>query len=201
MKKIIALILIGLLATACGGGAASEPTAAPATDPPPATATTAPVVDEEPEEEAPVAEEEMEEEEPEGAAEEEGEEDMGGEEAADEGGESVGGLPASGVDPDTGLEINPEAWAPGDTFIVRGELVTMNLTPQTEPEFVIQAPNGRRYRIATQALADIFFNDGSQIQAFQYRQGMLATTTAMLAATAGPTDILTSEDFMLLVDE
>ncbi len=104
-----------------------------------------------------------------------------------------------GIDPETGLEINPEPIPFGVEFIARGEVISMNLTPQTEPEFVIRGPNGIIYRIATQALSDIYLLDGSQLQPFEYRQGMEAMATVLMAADASLSDVLSSGNFVIIV--
>jgi hypothetical protein len=131
-----------------------------------------------------------------GSSEETGEEG----EPADSG-ESSGesGMLMSGADPATGLEINPEAVVAGVEFIVRGEIASMTLTPTTAPEFVIESPAGKRYRIRSQDLANTFFEDGSQLEPHQYRQGMMAQATVFLDPNAGPAGILTSEDLTLLL--
>lgn len=103
-----------------------------------------------------------------------------------------------GIDPETGLEINPEVTPRGVEFIARGEVISMNLTPQTSPEFVIRAPNGASFRMATQGLADIFLLDGSQLKPFEYKIGMEAKATVFLAADAALSDVLTSSDFTII---
>ncbi len=115
--------------------------------------------------------------------------------------EEESGLQMSGIDPETGLEINPENVNPGDTFIIRGTIISMNLTPTTSPEFLIEAPSGQRYRIRSQPLDEIFFEDGSQIKPHEYRQGMKAMATATLAADATITDLPVTNDLTLLLDE
>lgn len=136
------------------------------------------------------------------------------EEAMDESGEEAapaeeaaapaspfGNRPLSGTDPDTGLIVNPESVNPGDTFIVRGEIISMNLTPTTAPEFLLQSPEGLKFRIRSQDLKETFYEDGDQLQAFQYRNGLLAQATVTLAADASPSDIPTSTDLVLVKDE
>jgi hypothetical protein len=109
-----------------------------------------------------------------------------------------GDRPMSGTDPETGLPVNPETVRPGDTFIVRGEIISMNLTPTTSPEFLIQSPEGLNFRLRSQDLADTYFEDGDQLQAFQYQNGLLAQATATLAADASPSDIPVSADLVLI---
>ena len=208
---LIALILL----VACGGGGETE-VETPSTDNDTSSSTTTETVDEEePEEESPSTEteEEMEEttDESETADESEDateatEEDAGEdseetevEEAAAEGG--FGSRPMSGTDPDTGLVVNPDSVNPGDTFIVRGEIISMNLTPTTAPEFLVQSPEGLKFRIRSQDLAETFYEDGDQLQPFQYQLGILAQATATLPADAGPSDIPVSDDFTLVKGE
>lgn len=112
-----------------------------------------------------------------------------------------GDRPMSGTDPETGLLINPDSVRPGDTFIVRGEIISMNLTPITAPEFLILSPDGLRFRLRSQSLNDTFYEDGEQLQPFQYRNGMLAQATATLAANATSSDIATSTDLVLVKSE
>jgi len=119
----------------------------------------------------------------------------------EEAGDMVAGRPASGTDPETGLGINPDTFGPGDEFMVRGVIISMNLTPTVSPEFLIEAPSGRRYRLRSQDLAETYFDDGAQLRPHEYRQGMLAQATVSLASDAGPADILHSQDLTLLHDE
>lgn len=112
-----------------------------------------------------------------------------------------GDRPMTGTDPETGLLVNPDTVNPGDTFIVRGEIISMNLTPTTSPEFLIQSPDGLKFRLRSQDLADTYYEDGDQLQAFQYQNGLLAQATATLAADASPSDIPTSTDLVLVKDE
>ena len=217
MNKKAALLWIValLLLVACGGGGDAEP-ATTTDDNDTSSSTTTETTDdsdeeatssdeemdeEEMEEEAtdeePADEEEMEEEDT--AVEEEETENTSDEEAAPA--SPFGDRPMSGTDPDTGLLVNPENVNPGDTFIVRGEIISMNLTPTTSPEFLIQSPDGLNFRLRSQDLADTFYEDGDQLQAFQYQLGILAQATAMLAADASPSDIPTTTDLVLVKDE
>jgi hypothetical protein len=98
--------------------------------------------------------------------------------------------------------VNPEEIPRGQPFIVRGEILTMNLTPQTEPEFVVQSPAGRNFRLRAQPLVQIFYEDGTtQLAPYELRIGMKAEATVTLAADAGPVDLPVSNDFTLLSDE
>jgi hypothetical protein len=112
-----------------------------------------------------------------------------------------GDRPMTGTDPDTGLPVNPDSVNPGDTFIVRGEIISMNLTPTTSPEFLILAPDGLKFRLRTQDLADTYYEDGEQLLAYQYQLGLLGQATATLAADAGSSDIPTSQDLVLVKGE
>ena len=125
-----------------------------------------------------------------------------GEASDDEaGGDLIAGRPTSGTDPETGLDVNPETFGPGDEFVVRGTIISMNLTPTVSPEFLIEAPSGRNYRIRGQDLAETYFDDGTQLRPHEYRQGMLAEATVALPSDAGPADILVSENLTLLREE
>lgn len=141
----------------------------------------------------------MEEESDEDPVSEESSEETAAEPAASD--SPFGDRPMTGTDPDTGLPVNPESISPGDTFIVRGEIISMNLTPTTSPEFLIQSPDGLKFRLRSQDLAETFFEDGDQLQAFQYQNGLLAQATATLAADASPSDIPTSTDLVLVKEE
>ncbi|KAA3660571.1 MAG: hypothetical protein DWQ04_19035 [Chloroflexi bacterium] len=208
---IVTLFLGLMLLAACGGSATEEPAAVneepaavaeeeetvveeeEAVEEPMEEPTEVPV--EEPTEASAETEEEMEEptEEP---MEEPTEAPV--EEAAPAG---FGDLPLSGTDPETGLEINPDMINPGDTFIARGIVISMNLTPVTEPEFLIQAPSGTKYRMRTQALADMFFDDGTQWKPHEFRQGVGATATVTLDASASLSDVSNTEDLILIIVE
>ena len=213
MKKMLIVILTIslLLLVACGGSTEEEPAAAPSSN---ETTSNDPAPAPEPEEEieeteetaveeaAAEPEEEMEEEMEEEAAAEETEAEESAEEVEEEAAPTeFGDLPMSGTDPDTGLEINPEDVNPGDTFIVRGTIISMNLTPITSPEFLIQAPSERKYRIRTQTLDDTYFMDGSQWKPFEYQIGVGGQATVTLDVTAGPSDVPTADDLVLVMQE
>lgn len=121
-----------------------------------------------------------------------------GEEAAMEDEAGVD-LQMSGTDPETGLEINPDPIPKGVEFIAIGEVIQMNLTPQSSPEFVIRAPNNLTYRIATQALGDIVTVDGTALLPHEYKINMIAQATAFLAPDAALSDVLTADDFTIVV--
>lgn len=211
-KKAVLLWIIALLMlVACGGG--GEPEAdAPASTNDTSSSTAA---EEEAEEEDSTSSDSEEMEEAPADTEEEAEEAPADEEAADEPEEETaveeapveeasggfGDRPMTGTDPETGLAINPDSVNPGDTFIVRGEIISMNLTPTTSPEFLIQSPDGLKFRLRSQDLAETYFEDGDQLQPFQYQLGILAQATATLAADASPSDIPTSDDLVLVKDE
>ena len=80
------------------------------------------------------------------------------------------------VDPETGLLINPLT-DPGGQFIVEGSLVSLNLTPQTSPEFVVRIAPEKTYRVRAQSLADTFFEDGEAVTPSNIRQGMMVRAT------------------------
>ncbi len=191
MKRMIWIIVLMLALTtllvACGGGGG----AAPAEQAAEAPAESAPAEDsivEEPAAEQPAAEEP--------AAEEPAAEQPAAEEAATA--DMVAGRPASGIDPDTGLEINPAAITPGVDYIIRGELTSVNLTPQDSPEFMITSPAGVRYRIRTQPVPQILYDDGTQPALHEITRGTLAQATARQEEDAGATILVHSTDFTLL---
>lgn len=117
------------------------------------------------------------------------------------GGDMIGGLPASGTDPDTGLEINPPSVVPGVDFIVRGEIVNANLTPQDSPEFVVLAPSGTRYRIRSQPVSEIAYSDGVKPALHEFQRGVLLQATVRQEEDAGATITVNSVDLTLLHDE
>ena len=123
------------------------------------------------------------------------EETMAEEPAADD---PYGGLALSGTDPDTGLEVNPPEILKGTEFIVRGKIISMNLTPQTAPEFLIESPDGTKFRVHSQGVADIYMLDGSQLKAFEYKLGMLAQATVFQDVNAGVTTVVESSDLVLI---
>ncbi len=202
-KAVLPWIIALLLLAACGGGNA-EP-AAPTASNNTSSSPTTEVVDNAEAEEAVAPVEEATAEESAEAVEDAPEE--ASEEAASEvvveaaPASPFGDRPMSGIDPETGLVINPDSVNPGDTFIVRGEIISMNLTPITAPEFLILSPDGFRFRLRSQSLNDTFYEDGDQLQPFQYRNGMLAQATATLAANATRSDIPTSTDLVLIKSE
>jgi hypothetical protein len=202
-KAVLPWIIALILLMACGGGDA-EPAAPAANDdsssPPAAEVEGSAEVEEAvaPVEEAP-AEESVEA--GEDASEEAATEEVMEEVVEEAPASPFGDRPMSGTDPETGLLINPDSVRPGDTFIVRGEIISMNLTPITAPEFLILSPDGLRFRLRSQSLNDTFYEDGEQLQPFQYRNGMLAQATATLAANATSSDIPTSTDLVLVKSE
>jgi hypothetical protein len=113
----------------------------------------------------------------------------------------VAGLPASGIDPETGLEINPEQFVPGVDFIVRGRLVSFNLTPQDSPEFLIESPSGTRYRVNSQPVPAIAFADGTTLLPHEYQRGLLAQATVRQEEGAGVTTVVTTDNLVLLAQE
>lgn len=197
---ILLLTLIGALA-ACGGGAPAEPAVEAPAQSDAAGEAAAPeeaaVEETAPEEaETPSGEAESETEPP--AAEEAPVEDAPAEATS---GDTIAGRPANGTDPDTGLEINPPSVVPGVDFIVRGEIVNANLTPQDSPEFVILAPSGTRYRIRSQNVMDITYEDGTQPALHEFQRGVLVQATVRQDEGAGATITVNSTDLTLLHDE
>lgn len=199
MKRIVwPLILTLLLAialSACGGGGTAEP-AAPAAD----TAQEAPADTSAPAEEAAQpteapAEQAAPDEPADAAAPTEAPAEAPADAPAAEG---VAGLAASGIDADTGLEINPPEIQPGTDYIIRGELVNYALIPTDKPEFMVESPDGSRFRIQSQPLDQISYADGTQIEPHMYKRGMLVQATARLMESDTATSVMLSTDFTLL---
>lgn len=115
--------------------------------------------------------------------------------------ELLAGRPVAGIDPDSGLEINPLDPQQGVEYVVRGQLVSFNLIPQNKPEFVLRAPHGTTYRIQSQPVPDIFFQDGSQLAPHEYQRFMLAEATILLEDASEPTTVVKSQDLVLLALE
>jgi hypothetical protein len=100
------------------------------------------------------------------------------------------------VDPDTGLLINPDV-APEGPFIVDGEINSLNLTPQTSPEFVIRVDSGKTYRIRSQGLAETYFDDGEPVTPSLIRQGVRARATV----TYDPVRLLYFSEDLIFIKE
>ena len=122
------------------------------------------------------------------------------EEAMEDAEETAGGeeIQYEGIDPVTGLEINPETVPMGTEFIVRGSIAQLTTTPQDAPEFVVRAPNGKTYRMRTQPLRDISIVDGTELLPHQFKIGMEAMATVLLPEGSGPSDVLTTQDFTIV---
>ncbi len=80
------------------------------------------------------------------------------------------------VDEATGLPLNPETIPEGD-FVVEATIASMNLTPQSAPEFVLRIPSGRTYRVRAQALPDILYDDDEAVGVANFVQGMVVRAT------------------------
>lgn len=195
MKKGLPLLVIALLfaalLSACGGGgsATPEPPAAavePAEESAPAPVEAAPAAVDEPTAESAPTE-----------ADTAPATDVPAEAPADAV-DTAGGLQMSGMDPDTGLEINPAQPFPDVDYILRGKIVSFNLIPQTSPEFLIESPDGVRYRIQSQAVPDIYFEDGSQLLPHEYKRGMMLQATARLIESTSATSVMNSSNLVLL---
>jgi hypothetical protein len=203
MKRyLIGAIVLAILLLGCGGGNAATP--GPATS---GTGGQENIVSTTPDENTTDPAEEAAEVEAEAAtddpAEEEGEVEAGedtAQPAADDP-NLVAGLPSSGIDPETNLEINPTQIVPGVDFIVRGRLVSFNLTPQDSPEFLVESPAGTRYRVQSQPVSEIAFADGTVLLPHQYQRGMIGQATVRQEEGAGVTTVVTTENFTLLAEE
>ncbi len=204
MKRIlwITLLLFALTGAlvACGGNTEPSPQPVESNEVPAGDVGEEPVVEDTPaaaDEEAP-AEEAVEGEAP---AVEEAAPEEAPVAAADEGGDMIAGRPTSGTDADTGLEINPPAVVPGVDFIVRGEIVNANLTPQESPEFVILSPSGTRFRIRSQPVPEISYEDGTQPALHEFQRGVFVQATVRQEEDAGATITVHSTDLTLLHDQ
>jgi hypothetical protein len=110
----------------------------------------------------------------------------------------IAGRPASGIDPDTGLEINPATITPGVDYILRAELISASLTPQDSPEFMLTSPAGVRYRVRAQPVPEIKYEDGTQPALHEFTRGMLVQATVRQEEGAGATILVHSTDLTLL---
>ncbi|MCA9865227.1 MAG: hypothetical protein KC410_01915 [Anaerolineales bacterium] len=206
MKRIlwITLLLCALTGALVACGGSTEPPAQPAeaNEIPAVEAdeemavedTPAPADEEAPVEEAAPAGEDA-------PATEEAVAEEGAADGGNEAGDMIAGRPASGIDPDTGLEINPPTVVPGVDFIVRGEIINANLTPQDSPEFVILSPSGTRFRIRSQPVPDISYEDGTQPALHEFQRGVLIQATVRQEEGAGATITVQSTDLTLLHDQ
>ena len=80
------------------------------------------------------------------------------------------------IDEATGLPLNPETIPEGD-FVVEGTISSMNLTPQSAPEFVLRIESGRTYRVRAQPLPDILYADGEVVGVANFVQSMQVRAT------------------------
>lgn len=105
------------------------------------------------------------------------------------------------IDEATGLPLNPDPIPQDTEFIVEGVIRSMNLTPQTSPEFVISAPSGKTFRIRSQGITEIFYADGEGVTVDQIAQGMAVRATVAYqegSAGTGNAPIMATNDLMLL---
>lgn len=104
------------------------------------------------------------------------------------------------LDEATGLPLNPET-IPESDFVVEGTVSSMNLTPQSSPEFVLTVPSGRTYRVRAQPLSDILYDDGEVVGIANFNQGM-AVRAVISQIVGGPetgnTTQLVTEDLMII---
>jgi predicted small lipoprotein YifL len=211
MKKTYSLVLLAwilvLALAACGGGGAAAPEpAAEAADVVEETMEEVEAAAEAPAEEvvATAAEAPAEEAAETSAPEAPASEEAVVEEAAPSeatSADTIAGLPASGIDAETGLEINPAQVQPGVDYIIRGELINFSLIPTDSPEFLVESPAGVRYRIQSQALEDIAFTDGTVLEPHQFKRGIPAQATVRLMESATATSIMLSSDLVLLLTD
>ena len=104
------------------------------------------------------------------------------------------------LDEATGLPLNPETIPEGD-FVVEGTVSSMNLTPQSSPEFVLTVPSGRTYRVRAQPLSDILYDDGEVVGIANFKQGMAVRAIISQitgGAETGNTRQFVTEDLMIV---
>ncbi|MAU01533.1 MAG: hypothetical protein CL608_30720 [Anaerolineaceae bacterium] len=104
------------------------------------------------------------------------------------------------IDEATGLPLNPETIPEGD-FVVEGTISSMNLTPQSAPEFVLRIESGRTYRVRAQPLPDILYNDGETVGVANFVQGMQVRATInqiVGGPETGNTTQLVTEDLVII---
>lgn len=111
-----------------------------------------------------------------------------------------GGHAIAGTDAETGLEINPTDVVTGDTYILRGQLVAFDVATAVSPEFLLETPDGIRYLIRTQPVADIYTTDGIQLDPNALEPGLWAQATVQL--DDGTTDPVTmrTDSFTLIAE-
>lgn len=103
------------------------------------------------------------------------------------------------LDEATGLPLNPET-IPEGGFVIEGTISSMNLTPQSSPEFVIKAPSGRTYRVRAQPLPQILFDDGETVGVANFVQGMQVRAEASQitgGAETGNTSQIVTENLVV----
>lgn len=196
MKRIVWIVILLLALTsllaACGGGGGEAAVEAPAESAPAEEPAAQEPAAEEPADNAPAAEEP--------AANAPAAEAPAEEPAAETATDMIAGRPASGTDPDTGLEINPATITPGVDYILRAELVSASLTPQDSPEFMLTSPAGVRYRVRAQPVPQILYDDGTQPALHEFTRGILVQATVRQEEDAGATILVHSTDLTLLHD-
>lgn len=101
------------------------------------------------------------------------------------------------VDPETGLEINPDPIPASGQFIVDGIMVSNTLIPQDSPEFTIQSPAGKNYRMRSQALSAITYEDGSAVEVSAFVTGVPMRATVSVESSS-QTSVLTTTNLTLL---
>lgn len=191
----IALLMLIAILVACGGSAAPEPAAI---EPATAVAEEGALVEESaPSQDATPAGESVAEE-PASVEEAAPVEEVA---AAEETGDMLAGRPTSGIDPATGLEINPPQIIPGVDYLVVGEIMSFNLIPQDSPEFVVLSPAGVRFRIHPQPVDQITYEDGTVPAKMDFKRGMPIMATVRQEEGAGATIVVQSSDFTILQSE
>lgn len=97
------------------------------------------------------------------------------------------------LDEVTGLPLNPQTIPDGD-FVIEGTISSMNLTPQSSPEFVLSTPSGRTYRVRAQPLPGILYDDGEIVGVSRFTQGM--QVRAVISQIEGGTETGNTRQFV-----
>lgn len=101
------------------------------------------------------------------------------------------------MDPETGLEINPNPIPTSGQFIVEGIMVSNTLVPQDSPEFTVQSPAGKNYRMLSQPLSAITYEDGSAVDAPAFVRGLPMRATVSVGSN-NQTSTLTTTNLVVL---
>jgi hypothetical protein len=111
-----------------------------------------------------------------------------------------GGHAITGTDAETGLKINPTNAVTGEVYILRGQLVSLDLTSPDSPEFLLETPDGVRYLIRAQAATELYNTDGVRLNPDELEPGLWAQATAQLDdATIDPV-VMRTDNLTIIAD-